>query len=80
MGQIQNVANGGYVSDPVEVGYKFGLPELPLASEKNMKHRYDTVVTQVTNLIMKDGKKSVAQRVSLTTPPAQVPPYVLHIY
>ena len=28
-----------------------------------MKHRYDPVVTQVTKLIMQDGKLSVAQRV-----------------
>ena len=44
-------------------GHKFGLPELPLQSNLNMKHRYDPVVHQVTNLLMRDGKLSVAQRV-----------------
>ena len=66
LGQMQNIANGGKLEDPVpfnELGHKFGLPELPIPSANNMKHRYDPVVTQVTNLLMKDGKKSVAQRV-----------------
>ncbi|KAL9098404.1 MAG: hypothetical protein Q9187_009669 [Circinaria calcarea] len=43
-------------------GHKFGLPELPIPSTSHMKHRYDPVVQQVTNLLMKDGKLSVAQR------------------
>ncbi|MCJ1300210.1 hypothetical protein MMC08_003005 [Hypocenomyce scalaris] len=43
-------------------GHKFGLPELPLPSNAHIKHRYDPVVHQVTNLLMKDGKLSVAQR------------------
>lgn len=45
-------------------GHKFGLPELPLPSNRNLKYRYDPVVSQVTNLIMKHGKLSVAQRAS----------------
>lgn len=49
-------------------GHKFGLPELPLPSSANMKHRYDPVVHQVTNLLMKDGKLSVAQRVCESVP------------
>lgn len=44
-------------------GHKFGLPELPLPSNAHLKHRYDPIVEQVTNLMMRDGKKSVAQRV-----------------
>lgn len=44
-------------------GVKFGLPTLPLPRDGNMKHRYDTVVDQVTNLLMKHGEKSIAQRV-----------------
>lgn len=44
-------------------GHIFGLPTLPLPSGSHMKHRYDPVVTQVTKLIMQDGKLSVAQRV-----------------
>jgi small subunit ribosomal protein S7 len=43
-------------------GHKFPLPSLPLPRELVKDHRYDPVVTQVTTLLMKDGKKSVAQR------------------
>lgn len=63
LGQMKNIARGGHGSDPVTVGHKYGLPELPLASNMHLKRRYDPVVNQVTNLIMKHGKKSVAQRV-----------------
>jgi small subunit ribosomal protein S7 len=63
LGQIENIAAGGHGTDPVTVGHKYGLPELPLSSNSNFKYRYDPVVSQVTNLLMKDGKKSVAQRV-----------------
>ncbi|KAF8866713.1 30S ribosomal protein-like protein S7 [Acephala macrosclerotiorum] len=62
LGQMQNIARGGHGSDPVTVGHKYDLPELPLASNMHLKRRYDPVVNQVTNLIMKHGKKSVAQR------------------
>ena len=44
-------------------GHIFGLPELPLPKQMKMKHRYDPIVYQVTNLLMQDGKLSVAQRV-----------------
>jgi len=63
LGQMRNIANGGHASDPVPLGHKYGLPDLPLPSNRNLKHRYDPVVSQVTNLLMKDGKLSVAQRV-----------------
>jgi small subunit ribosomal protein S7 len=63
LGQMENIANGGLASDPVSLGHKYGLPDLPLPSNSNLKHRYDPVVSQVTNLLMKDGKLSVAQRV-----------------
>ncbi|KAF2706428.1 30S ribosomal protein-like protein S7 [Pleomassaria siparia CBS 279.74] len=43
-------------------GVKFGLPSLPLPRDGNLKHRYDTVVDQVTNLLMRHGQKSIAQR------------------
>ncbi|KAI9850170.1 MAG: hypothetical protein M1838_006015 [Thelocarpon superellum] len=42
-------------------GLKFGMPELPLARHAHLKHRYDPVVQQVTNLLMRDGKLSAAQ-------------------
>jgi len=66
LGQMENIAAGGHGTDPVDVntvGYKYGLPELPLPPNANLKYRYDPVVAQVTNLLMKDGKLSVAQRV-----------------
>lgn len=43
-------------------GHKFPLPEMPLPKELRKDYRYDAVVTQVTNLLMRHGKKSVAQR------------------
>lgn len=66
LGQMQNIAGGGHGTDDVdivEVGHKFGLPSLPLRPTANLHHRYDSVVDQVTNLLMKHGKLSVAQRV-----------------
>ncbi|KAL2075623.1 hypothetical protein VTL71DRAFT_566 [Oculimacula yallundae] len=62
LGQLQNISTGGRATDPVNLGHKFGLPELPLPSNGNLKYRYDPVVTQVTSLLMKDGKLSAAQR------------------
>lgn len=44
-------------------GHKFELPALPLAANMHLKYRYAPVVKQVTNLLMRDGKLSVAQRV-----------------
>lgn len=46
-------------------GLKFPLPSSTILSFRNSKsqhYRYDPVVTQVTNLLMQNGKKSVAQR------------------
>ena len=43
-------------------GHKFPLPTLPLPPSATRKHRYDTIVEQLTNLLMKDGKKATAQR------------------
>jgi small subunit ribosomal protein S7 len=60
---MENIAAGGHGTDPVSLGHKYGLPELPLSPTSNLKYRYDPVVSQVTNLLMKDGKLSVAQRV-----------------
>ena len=44
------------------------LPELPLPSNAHMKYRYDPVIKQVTNLLMREGKLSVAQRVGPSVP------------
>lgn len=48
---------------PETPGLKFGMPSLPLPKDGHVKHRYDPLVEQVTNLLMRHGKKSVAQRV-----------------
>jgi hypothetical protein len=48
---------------PETPGLKFQMPSLPLPKDGHVKHRYDPVVEQVTNLLMRHGKKSVAQRV-----------------
>jgi small subunit ribosomal protein S7 len=60
---MENIAAGGHGNDLVAVGHKYGLPELPIPANANLHYRYDPVVSQVTNLLMKDGKLSVAQRV-----------------
>lgn len=48
---------------PATPGLKFEAPTLPLPKDGHVKRRYDPVVEQVTNLLMRHGKKSVAQRV-----------------
>lgn len=47
----------------VSKGHIFDLPALPLPPNSNLKHRYDPIVKQFTNLMMRDGKLSKAQRV-----------------
>lgn len=71
LGNLQSIASGQ--NDLLEDsdldfsdGHKFGLPTLPIPSTSNIKHRYDPIVDQVTNLIMEHGKKSAAQRVGLS--------------
>jgi len=49
-------------STSTSLGHKFPLPTLPLPSNAHKDYRYDPVVRQVTNLLMRDGKLSVAQR------------------
>ena len=41
----------------------FGIPQLPIPKGFNLKHRYEPIVEQMTKLMMKDGKLSIAQRV-----------------
>ncbi|KAL0934303.1 mitochondrial 37S ribosomal protein uS7m [Colletotrichum truncatum] len=70
--QLEILAQGGIVSDlegaseldlqPAPVGHKFPLPNLPLPPQSHLKSRYHPVLDQVTNLMMRDGKKSLAQR------------------
>lgn len=70
LGNLQKVSDGEILDDslsntthdPAVEGHKFGLPELPIPKDANFKYRFDPIIIQVTNLLMKDGKKSVAQR------------------
>ncbi|KAH7135587.1 ribosomal protein S7 domain-containing protein [Dendryphion nanum] len=43
-------------------GSKFEIPTIPLAPGSHMKKRYDLVVDQFTNLLMRHGEKSKAQK------------------
>lgn len=58
---LVNVQNGSQA--PATPGLKFEMPSLPLPKDGHVKHRHDPVVDQVTNLLMRHGKKSVAERV-----------------
>lgn len=44
-------------------GHKFPLPVLPLGEGSKLKARYHPVLEQLSRLVMRDGKLSVAQRV-----------------
>jgi small subunit ribosomal protein S7 len=54
--------NALQISDGSGEGHKFPLPELPLPRDMIKKTRYDPVVEQLTNLMMRDGCKATAQR------------------
>ncbi|KAF2261994.1 ribosomal protein S7 [Lojkania enalia] len=51
-----------FPATPAVSGLKFEMPKLPLPKDGHVKHRYDDVVDQVTNLLMRHGRKSAAQR------------------
>ncbi|KAJ0297514.1 hypothetical protein COL5a_010303 [Colletotrichum fioriniae] len=68
---LEIIASGGllaHAGDAAEVApsrsYKFPLPTLPLPPHSHLKSRYHPVLDQLTNLMMRDGKKAQAQRVS----------------
>jgi small subunit ribosomal protein S7 len=63
LGQMEAISEGGHADDILATGHKFGLPSLPLPSHTHLKHRYDPLIEQVTKLLMRHGKLSVAQRV-----------------
>ena len=63
LSQLQKAAYGLDPFDPKVEGHKFGMPTLPIPAQMNHKNRYDPVVTQMTKLLMRDGKLSKAQRV-----------------
>ncbi|KAG8423785.1 hypothetical protein J3458_000642 [Metarhizium acridum] len=54
-----SIGQGGDIQNP---GHKFGLPRKPYPEGFNMKQRYHPVLEQLTRLLMRDGKLSVAQR------------------
>lgn len=60
--QLERISYGVESFDSAEVGHKYGVPEVPIPSGMHLKHRYHPVLEQITNLLMKDGKKSKAQR------------------
>lgn len=47
------------------LGHKWALPQRPYAEGFNHKKRYHPVLEQITRLLMRDGKLSVAQRVRI---------------
>ena len=61
--QLRMIEYGITAMDAAVEGHKYGMPDLPLPSDKRAKHRYDSVITQVTRLLMRDGKLAKAQRV-----------------
>ena len=63
LGEMEATAADEHASDVDVPGHKFGLPNLPLPSNLNLKYRYDPAVDQFTKLLMRHGKLSVAQRV-----------------
>ncbi|KAF4595603.1 30S ribosomal protein S7 [Ophiocordyceps camponoti-floridani] len=49
-------------AQPEDPGHKFGLPEKPYPPNFHLKKRYHPVLNQLTKLIMRDGKLSLAQK------------------
>ncbi len=66
LGQMEAISQGGPADDVLATDHKSKLPSLPLPSNAHLKHRYDPLVEQVTKLLMRHGKLSVAQRVGST--------------
>lgn len=44
------------------IGHKFPLPSTPLPPNSKLKARQDPIILQLTNSLMRDGKKATAQR------------------
>lgn len=67
------------LEEPLPVGAKFPLPTLPIPARGHLKHRYSPLMVQVTNFLMRNGKKATAQSVMdhvlsiLRTKPAPKP-------
>jgi hypothetical protein len=61
--QLHMIAYGVTPVDAEVEGHKFGLPELPLPANLVKARRYNSMLDQLTRLLMRDGKLSKAQRV-----------------
>ena len=59
-GQNDLLKDGENTDEP---SVELKLPSLPLPSHAVLKYRYDPIIKQFTNLMMRDGKLSKAQRV-----------------
>ena len=66
---VDMVSSTALTSPPVSVdafaltvpGAKYPLPQLPLPSCSHLKHRYSTLLEQVTNFVMIGGRKAKAR-------------------
>lgn len=63
--QLRMIEYGVTSMDPAVEGHKYGMPDRFIPPEKQVKKRYDSVVAQVTRLMMQDGKLAKAQRVRI---------------
>ncbi|KAH6617838.1 ribosomal protein S7 domain-containing protein [Chaetomium sp. MPI-SDFR-AT-0129] len=60
--QLRMIEYGVTSLDPAVDGHKYGMPDRFIPPAKQVKKRYDSVVAQVTRLMMQDGKLAKAQR------------------
>lgn len=56
-------ASAGETSEAISLGHKFPLPAKPYPEGFHLKKRYHPVLEQLSRLLMRDGRLSVAQRV-----------------
>ena len=63
MDKYGNIENPSVMTEAEQLGHKFPLPQMPLPVRSHLKFRYHPVVHQFTNLLMRDGKLYLAQRV-----------------
>jgi len=59
---VLNLSANSPASEIAPLYHKFPLPTLPIPSRNHKDYRYEPIVDQVTNLMMRDGKLGVAQR------------------
>ncbi|KAI5837865.1 ribosomal protein S7 domain-containing protein [Morchella snyderi] len=51
------------LEEPLPPGAKFPLPTLPIPARGHLQYRYSPLMVQVTNFLMRHGKKATAQSV-----------------